>query len=304
MSKSSAWLEGEARPLITDSSLSLLGERERQALLRVFDDCARRGGREGDEVAQFEKAFAAKLGSKHAIALASGTSGLQIALEACGVKLGDEVLVSPYTFAASIHAILHAGATPVFVDIELETLCISPESIRSRLSPRTRAVVAVHIGGKSARMNEILQIAADHGLFVIEDAAQAHGSTLDGRYLGAFGTAGVFSFSPKLMTSFRGGAVVTNDDELAERCRRLRFHGLPSRSRVRTQQQLDVAVEDHFVHHDPGYSLAMTPLQAAILMPQIESLDERFCLRHDNAMYLARIIHKNTVALVQMVVSP
>jgi perosamine synthetase len=209
-------------------------------------------------------------------------------LQALGVGEGDEVLVPPYTFAATAHAVLHAGATPVFTDIERDTLCLDPVAMEDRVTARTRALIAVHIGGKPARMAQLRDAARRHGLVVIEDAAQAHGATYDGRPVGTLGDAGVFSFSPKLMTSFRGGIVVTGDPDIAERCRRLRFHGLPGhRDKVRKQRQFETDTAPHFVHHEAGYSLAMTPLQAALLMPQLEHLDARFTRRHDNGSYLA-----------------
>jgi dTDP-4-amino-4,6-dideoxygalactose transaminase len=283
-----AVLSGTPQPLITDPTLSLLGQAERDSLLRTFDECQRRGGREGEEVGQFEELFAGKFGVEHAVATSSATCGLQLAMQALGIGPGDEVLVSPYTFAASAHAILHTGARPVFTDIDLETLCISPEVIEQRVTPRTKAVMVVQIGGKPARMREVKEVARRHGLYVIEDAAQAHGALYEGEYVGTLGDAGVFSFSPKLMTSFRGGLITTNDAEVAEKCRRWRFHGLPgNRDRVRKQQQFEATGQSHFVHYVPGHSLMMTPIQAALLVPQLDSLDERFALRHQNAAYLA-----------------
>lgn len=283
-----AILTGNPQPLITDPTLSLLGENERANLLRVFDQCAQRGGREADEVEEFETRFARKLGVEYAIATCSATAGLQIAMQAYGIGVGDEVLVSPYTFAASGHAIVHTGAKPVFTDIDEETLCISPKAIEQHITPRTKAIMVVDIGGKPAKMREILDIAERNNLSVIEDAAQAHGATYEGQYVGTLGHAGVFSFSPKLMTSFRGGVIVTNDGEVAELSRRLRFHGLPGhRNRVRQQRQLEPVGQTHFEHHEAGYSLAMTPLQAALLIPQIDSLDERCGVRYRNAMRLA-----------------
>lgn len=288
-----AILTGSPRPLINDPSLSLLGSKERESLLRVFDQCAQRSGREADEVEEFETLFAAKFGVEHAVSICSATAGLQVVMQAYGIAPGDEVLVSPYTFAASAHAIVNTGAKPVFTDIDEETLCISPEAIEQRITPHTKAIMVVEIGGKPARMREILQIAEAHNLLVIEDAAQAHGATYEGEYVGTLGDAGVFSFSPKLMTSFRGGIITTNDAEVAELCRRLRFHGLPgSRNRVRRQQQLDTRHQTHFVHHEAGFSLAMTPLQAAVLIPQIESLDERADRRYRNGMRLAAGLSK------------
>ncbi|HEX3150060.1 MAG TPA: DegT/DnrJ/EryC1/StrS family aminotransferase [Gemmataceae bacterium] len=280
---------GEPRPLIVDPSLSLLGTDERSSLLQVFDACARRGGKEADEVEQFEQRFAARHGSPQAVAVASATSGLQVALQALGVGQGDEVLVPPYTFPASCHAVLHAGARPVFVDVDRETLCLDPDLITRRLTPRTKAVMVVHIGGKPARMGPLLEAARRHGLVVVEDAAQAHGATYAGRPVGTLGDAGVFSFSPKLMTSLRGGVILTSDAQVAERCRQFRFHGLPGiRNRVRQQRQLATSVAPHFVHHVAGYSLMMTALQAAVLMPQLDKLHERFARRHANGAYLAQ----------------
>lgn len=282
-----ALLAGEPRPLITDPSLSLLGAAERESLLHYFDQAAARGGREADEVEQFEARFAQKLGVEHVVATVSATAGMQLALEAHGVGPGDEVLTSPYTFAASGHAIVHTGARPVFTDVEMQTLCMDPREMERRITPRTRAVVVVQIGGKPAQMDEINAVARANGLVVVEDAAQAHGATYDGRYVGTLGHAGVYSFSPKLMTSFRGGAIATDDGEVAELCRRLRFHGLAgNRNRVRKQQQMEVVAQAHFVHHEPGYSLCMTPLQAAVLLPQIDALDDKFALRHGNGQYL------------------
>jgi dTDP-4-amino-4,6-dideoxygalactose transaminase len=293
MARKPAITDGTRRPLITDSTESLLGPEERESLLATFDAIAARGGREADEVEVFENALAEKFGVAYAVATVSATAALHLTFSAHGIGPGDEVLVSPYSFAATAHSIVHAGATPVFTDIDLETLCISPERARGSIGRRTKAILAVQIGGKAARMAELKEIADQYGLLLFEDAAQAHGSRYRGRYVGALANAGVLSFSPKLMTSGRGGAILTEDPEFAEMCRKYRFHGLPGhRNRVKKQVQLSVAEEQHFVHELPGYSLAMTAFQAAVLMPQINKLDTIFEKRHHNAMYFAERLAK------------
>jgi dTDP-4-amino-4,6-dideoxygalactose transaminase len=282
-SKLPAILQGEIRPIATGPETSLLGDPERAALLAAFDAAAARGGFEGDEVARLERRFAGYVGAAEAVAVSSATAGLHFLLTAAGVRPGDEVLVPAHTFPASAHAVVHAGAVPVFVDIDRETLCLDPDRISEAVTDRTAAVLVVHIGGKPARMPEILAAAGRHGLVVVEDAAQAHGATTDGRSVGRFGAGGVFSFSPKLMTSFRGGIVVTDDPALAARTRELRFHGFGA-DRSHAAQRAGGA---RAVHKVPGYSAALSGLQAAVLLPQVDRLDERVAHRHANGLRLA-----------------
>lgn len=279
-----AIIEGRTRPLVTDPGASLLGDQERRALLAAFDAAAARGGFEGDEVARFERELAARIGAAHAIAVSSATTGLQLLLTSAGVGAGAEVLVPAHTFPASAHAVIHAGARPVFVDVDRDTLCLDPGRVHEAVTEHTRAILVVHIGGKPARMPEIIDVASRHGLAVVEDAAQAHGATLAGRHVGTFGLGGVFSFSPKLMTSFRGGAIVTDDPLIADRCRQLRFHGFsPEREGAGRQ----TPGGRRFVHHVAGYSAAMTALQAAMLIPQLGQLEDQVRRRHDNAVRFA-----------------
>ena len=279
-----AIIEGKRRPLVTDPNASLLGDQERRALLAAFDAAAARGGFEGDEVARFERELAARVGAEYAIAVSSATTGLQILLASAEIGAGTEVLVPAHTFPASAHAVLHAGARPVFVDVDRETLCLDPDRIDDAVTEHTRAVVVVHIGGKPARMPEIIDIASRHGLVVVEDAAQAQGATLAGEHVGTFGLGGVFSFSPKLMTSFRGGAIVTNAQLIADKCRQLRFHGFsPEREGAGKQ----TSGGRRFVHHVAGYSAAMTALQAAMLIPQVGRLEDHVRRRRDNGMRFA-----------------
>jgi dTDP-4-amino-4,6-dideoxygalactose transaminase len=210
----------------------------------------------GPEVAAFEAEFAAYIGAEHAVGVANGTDALTIALRAMGVGPGDEVVVPSFTFYASAEAIPPTGARPVFCDVDPETFCVTPETVKAVLTPRTKAVMAVHLFGNVAPVAEIEAL----GVPVLEDAAQAAGSrAADGRRPGALGTAATFSFYPsKNLGAFGdGGAVTTDDAEVAERVRTLRFHG--SRDKV--------------TFEEVGYNSRLDELQAAILRVQLPHLD-------------------------------
>jgi dTDP-3-amino-3,4,6-trideoxy-alpha-D-glucose transaminase len=210
----------------------------------------------GPEVSAFEQEFAAYCDSAHAVGVANGTDAITIALRAMGVRPGDEVVVPSFTFYASAEAIPPTGATPVFCDIDPETYCVTAETVRAALTPRTKAVIAVHLFGNIAAVDEIEAL----GVAVLEDAAQAAGSIAsDGRRPGALGKAATFSFFPsKNLGAFGdGGMITTSDVALAERARSLRFHG--SRDKV-TYEQV-------------GYNSRLDELQAAILRVQLPHLD-------------------------------
>ncbi|WP_028059316.1 DegT/DnrJ/EryC1/StrS family aminotransferase [Candidatus Solirubrobacter pratensis] len=210
----------------------------------------------GPEVRAFEEELAAYLGARHAIGVANGTDALVLALRALGVGPGDEVIVPAFTFYASAEAIPHTGARPVFCDIDPETFVITPETVRAALTPRTKAVVAVHLFGNVAPVEEIEAL----GVPVVEDAAQAAGTVLaDGRRPGALATIGTFSFYPsKNLGAFGdGGAVVTNDAALDERVRTLRFHG------SRDKKTFELI----------GHNSRLDELQAGILRVQLPHLD-------------------------------
>jgi dTDP-4-amino-4,6-dideoxygalactose transaminase len=209
----------------------------------------------GPNVAAFEQEFAAYLGTGHAIGVANGTDALTIALRAMGVGPGDEVVVPSFTFYASAEAIPPTGARPVFCDVDPDTMVVTADTVRAALTPRTKAVVVVHLFGNVAQVAEIEAL----GVPVLEDAAQAAGSTLDGAKAGALGTAATFSFFPsKNLGAFGdGGAVVTSDAELADRVRMLRFHG--SRDKV--------------TYEHVGYNSRLDELQAAVLRVQLPELD-------------------------------
>jgi dTDP-4-amino-4,6-dideoxygalactose transaminase len=209
----------------------------------------------GPQVEAFEREFAAYCGAEHAVGVANGTEAITIALRAMGVGPGDEVVVPSFTFYASAEAIPPTGAVPVFCDIDPDTYCVTPDTVRAALTPRTKAVVAVHLFGNVAPVAEIEAL----GVPVLEDAAQAAGSTCPDGRPGALGTAATFSFFPsKNLGAFGdGGAITTSDGALAERARTLRFHG--SRDKV-TYEQV-------------GYNSRLDELQAAILRVQLPHLD-------------------------------
>src|SRR4051812_27559917 len=209
----------------------------------------------GPEVAAFEREFAAHVGAAHAVGVANGTDALTIALRALGVGPGDEVVVPSFTFYASAEAIPPTGARPVFCDVDPETFCITADTVRAALTPRTKAVIAVHLFGNVAPVAEIAAL----GVPVLEDAAQAAGTTTATGRPGALGTAATFSFFPsKNLGCFGdGGAITTNDDEIADRVRMLRFHG-----------SWDKVTYEHI-----GYNSRLDSVQAAILRVLLPHLD-------------------------------
>ena len=250
-------------------AVPLLGEEEKQAILRVIDS---RQLAQGAQVEAFEAAFADFCGAKHAIATSSGTTALQTALLAHGIGPGDEVITSPFTFIASANAIVFCGAKPVFVDIDEYTYNIDPSLIEAAITPRTKAVLPVHIFGYPSDMEAIMDIAVRHGLVVIEDACQAHGASVKGRKVGTFGT-GCFSFYPtKNITTAEGGIVTTNDDQIADRARLIRNHGQRER----------------YYHESIGYNFRMTEIQAAIGVVQLGKLEPFTAARRANAAYLTQ----------------
>lgn len=213
----------------------------------------------GPAVDKFEKAFAQYIGVKHCVCVNSGTAALQLALMAAGVGAGDEVLTSPASFFASAEAISLAGATPMFCDVERDTLNLDAARIEGALTPRTKAIVPVHLYGQSADMKPILEIARRRNLIVVEDACQAHGATYGDRRCGSLGRAAAFSFYPgKNLGAFgEGGAVTTDDDALAQRVRLLRDHGSPEK----------------YKHVAVGYNYRMEGLQGAVLGVKLQHLD-------------------------------
>lgn len=223
----------------------------------------------GQEVSSFEENFAAFCDTKYAIGTSSGTSALHLALLTCGIEPGDEVITVSHTFTATAEAVIHAGAVPVFVDIDPCSCNIDPDLIEATVTERTKAIIPVHLYGQPAEMDPIMHLAGRYGLKVIEDAAQAHGAEYRGRRVGSIGHVACFSFFPgkNLGAYGDGGAVVTNDVEIAEKVRLLRNHG-------RT---------DKYEHLMAGYGYRLDALQAAILNVKLRYMDEWNDRRRANA---------------------
>jgi len=213
----------------------------------------------GLEVDNFERAFADYCESSYAVAVNSGTSALHLALLACGIGNGDEVITVAYTFVATIAAIQYSGARPILVDIEPQAWTIDAEAVRAAITSRTKAIVPVHLHGRPAEMTSLAALAEAYDLWLIEDASQAHGARYNARRVGAIGDIGTFSFFPSkpLGALGEGGAIVTNNHELAERVRLLRNWG-------QTQQN------DHFL---PGFNMRMDAVQAAMLRVKLDHVD-------------------------------
>ncbi|MGB9636283.1 MAG: DegT/DnrJ/EryC1/StrS family aminotransferase [Thermoplasmata archaeon] len=214
---------------------------------------------QGKLVKQLEDEFAKYSGAKYGIAVANGTCALEIALMAAGIKKGDEVITTPFTFVATTNAICMAGAKPVYADIEPDTFNISPRSIRKLITRKTTAILPVHLYGLPANMDEIMEIAGEKNLTVIEDACQSHGAKINGRSVGGIGHVAAFSFYPtKNMTTGEGGMITTNDEAIAEKARILRNQGQIAR----------------YEYSMLGYNYRMTEISAAIGLAQFRKLHE------------------------------
>lgn len=214
----------------------------------------------GPAVERFEGEFAAFIGAKHCVALQSGTAAVWLGLWAAGVKPGDEVITTPLTFFATVEAVLLCGARPVFVDVDEKTLNLDPDLIEAAITPRTRAIVPVHLYGQPADMDAVLAAAKPQGLFVLEDAAQAVGSLYKGRKAGSLAPAAAFSFYPGKNLGAYGdaGAVVTSDEKLAQRLRLLRNHGMAVKNR----------------HEILGVNARLEAFQGAVLSVKLKRLEE------------------------------
>lgn len=237
----------------------------------------------GDEVDRFESAYAELTGAKHCVATANGTSSLITSLAALGVGPGDEVIVPPYTFIATVNAVLLHFALPAFVDTDPETFQIDARKVEAAITDRTAAIMPVHLGGSVADLDAILDVARKHKLPVVEDACQSHLAEWRGRKVGTWGSAGGFSFqNSKNLTSGEGGAILTNDGELAERCYRFQNN---SSGRQGTG--------DHFSYlGGRGANLRLTEFQGALLMSQMTRLEHQSRTREQNAKYLTTMLEE------------
>ena len=230
----------------------------------------------GEEVARFEDEFAAYCGTKHAIAVNTGTSALHLSLLAAGIGRGDEVITTPFTFVATVAAILYAGARPVMVDIDPHTMNIDPAKVEAAISPATKAIVPVHLYGQMADMEPLLMLADRHGLVVIEDACQAHGAEYKGHRAGSLGLAAAFSFYPgkNLGACGEGGALVTNSDAVAKAARCLR----------------DWGQEERYNHIAQGFNYRMDAIQGAVLGVKLRYLDAWTEQRRQHAAQYDRLL--------------
>ncbi len=251
-------------------------EREERNLLEVLR--SGQWGIGGARVAQFEQRFAEFQDARFGICVPNGTLALQMSFSALGIGHGDEVITSPYTFIATASAAIQQGAAPVFVDIDPDTCNLDPSRIEAAITPRTKAIVPVHFGGRPADMDGIMAVASRHGLRVLEDACQAWGAEWRGRKVGAIGDLGAFSFqSSKNVSAGEGGIVVTNDQELGELCWSLHNVG-----RIRQGAW--------YQHEIIGGNLRMSEWQAAVLLAQLERLPEHTARRDASARYLAEAL--------------
>lgn len=260
-----------AKPLIGGEEATLVTDVLRSGMLA-----------QGEYVREFERRFASYCGVEHALALSNGTVALDLALKAAGIRPDDEVITPDFTFIATANAVLFQGARPVFADVDTRTFNLDPADVLEKLTPRTRAIIAVHLFGQPCELHALQQICDDHHLALIEDCAQAHGATCGDKKVGSFGTIGCFSFYPtKNMTTGEGGMITTSSDRIAETVRLLRNHG-------------DCGKYEHTIL---GYNYRMSNLQAAIGLVQLRKLDGFNTARTKNAAYLTSHIRAPGITL-------
>jgi perosamine synthetase len=247
----------------------LLGEKELENVL----DCIKTNwiSSKGKYVEEFEEKFAKYCGCKYGVTTTSGTTALHLALVSLNIKNGDEVIIPASTMIATAFAVIYCDATPVLVDAEPETWNMDVNQIEEKITNRTKAIMPVHIYGHPCDMDPIIKLAKEHGLYVVEDAAEAHGAEYKGKKTGGIGHVGCFSFyANKIITTGEGGMIVTNDEEIAERAKSLRNLCFPKEKRV-------------YLHSEVGYNYRMTNIQAAIGLAQFESIDDLAEMRRRNA---------------------
>ncbi|MDO9086868.1 MAG: DegT/DnrJ/EryC1/StrS family aminotransferase [Anaerolineaceae bacterium] len=244
-----------------------IGEAEKSAVLEVLDSGMLA---QGPKTAKLEEKFTEVCNTKYAIAATSGTAALHVGLLAHGIGQGDEVITTPFTFMASVNSIFFVGAKPVFVDIDEKTFNINPDEIEGAITPRTKAILLVHLYGYPCNMDQITGIAEKHGLIIIEDACQAIGAKYKGKPVGSFGTGCFSLYATKNIMSGEGGMITTSDEKIAQRCRMIRNHGMQRR----------------YYHDMLGYNFRMSDLHAAIGLVQIDRLGEFTEARRKNATFL------------------
>jgi len=230
----------------------------------------------GKYIELFEKGFAEYCNTQHGIAVCNGTASLHLALEALGIGPGDEVIVPDFTMIASINSVIYTGAKPVLVDAETDTWCIDSDLIEEKITKKTKAIMPVHIYGHPCDMNKINNIAKTHELYVVEDAAEAHGALYKGKKAGSLSDVAAFSFyANKIITTGEGGMVVTNDNKIAEKSRLLRNHAF---------------IKPRFLHEEIGFNYRMTNIQAAMGLGQLENIDKLVEMRINNARLYNKLL--------------
>jgi len=251
-----------AKPVVEEEEIQAVGKVLKSGMLA-----------QGQRTMDLEHRFSTYIGTKHAVATSSGTTALITGLEALGINKGDEVITTPFTFIATPNSILFHKAKPVFADIDPETFNIDPEKIRKKITPRTKALLVVHLYGNPCDMDKIQRICREYNLLLIEDCAQATGAEYRGKKVGTFGDLSVFSFYPtKNMTTGEGGMILTNDDNIAKRARMIINHGQKGK----------------YEHIIIGYNYRMNEMEAALGLAQLKKLDVMNQKRIENALFLTK----------------
>lgn len=257
-----------SKPLLGDEEESRVTEAIKSGNISSF---------QGGYIAEFESKFAEYIGVRHAIAVSSGTAALHLAVIGLGLKSGDEIIVPTLTMMSSIFAPLYEGVIPVPIDIDEKTYNIDPKLIEAKITPKTKAIMVVHLYGHPVDMDPILEIASKHNLFVIEDAAEAHGAKYKGRMVGGIGNVGCFSmYANKIITTGEGGMVTTNDDSLAEK--------------IRNIKSLSFGKEQKLMHQSLGYNYRLANLQAAIGVGQMTKVDRIIELKRFMGTYYLKAL--------------
>ena len=252
-------------------------DAERKALIEVLE--SRIWWRTpGTRTLAFEQEFADFHGAKHGIAVTNGTAALEVVMSALGIGVGDEVIIPDFTFVATASAVLYAGAMPVMVDVSPETYCIDPQLAEAAITSRTKAIIAVHMGGHPADLDALMALARKKGLALIEDSSHAHATEWKGKRIGAHGTAGTFSFqASKLMTAGEGGMIVSNDDKFERQARSVHDCGrMPG--------------QWFYSHYINGSNYRLSEWQGAVLSAQLKRLDSQTQRRHQNARLLDKLL--------------
>jgi len=248
----------------------IIGDEEKRAVMEVLNSGMIA---QGPKTQKLEEEFAKFCGTKYAIAVNSGTSALHTALYALGIKPGDEVITTPFTFVATANSIIMQGATPIFADIDSKTFNLDPKDVEKKITEKTKAIIPVDLFGQIYDYSYIKEIAQKHGLYILEDAAQAVGAELEGQKAGSFGDIGAFSlYATKNLISGEGGIITTNNEELMERAKMFRHHGQSEKTR--------------YEYYDLGYNYRMTDIQAAIALEQLKKIDSLNEKRIQNAFFL------------------